>query len=204
MFVYVGGISGVGKSKIVTEAEKLARKHGIKMELINGASILCELAGATTVDELQTLPEGARIELHSEMNRKLYEMDRQDPETIRVADGYFMYFDLPKVAEYGIRELQPWNKTQILGIVVVIAKPHIILQRRLQDIKERPDRKCVIDSLILEQCMEIEDVSSQATELGIPFYLIRNDMAENLSAAETLLAFCMFQAFCKRILRPCL
>lgn len=195
MFVYVGGIPGVGKSRIVTDAEKLARKHGIKMELINEASLLCKLADVATVEELQTLSKGTRIDLHSEMNRKLYEMDRQDLETIRIADGYFMYFDISEITEYGVRELQPWDETQILGITIIIAKPYIILQRRLQDIRERPDRKCDLNFLIREQNMEIKDISLQASKLNLSPYLIRNDMTGSLSAAEALLAFCTFQTF---------
>ncbi|MDO8443424.1 MAG: hypothetical protein Q7S78_00260 [Candidatus Azambacteria bacterium] len=201
MFVYVGGVSGVGKSKIVTEAEKLARKRGIKMELINGATILCGLTGATNISELQTLSENARLDLHAKMNQRLYEIDRQDPKTIRVADGYFMYFDVPKVSECGIRELQPWNKNQILGITILIAEPHIILRRRIQDIGKRPDRKCDLRLLIQEQYTEIKDILLQAAKINMRPYFIRNEVTEGSLAAEALLSFCTLQAFCGKISR---
>ncbi|MEK7143160.1 MAG: hypothetical protein AAB785_03055 [Patescibacteria group bacterium] len=189
MFVYVGGVSGVGKSKIVTETEKLSRKHGIKMELINGTTILYELTGVTTMGELQILSESARLDLHMKMNQRLYEIDRQDPETIRVADGYFMYFDVPKVSKCDIRELQPWNKNQILGIAILIAEPRIILERRFQDIEKRPDRKCDLEALIQEQNMEIEDVSLQAAKINMSPCFIRNETTENPTAAEMLCRF---------------
>ena len=37
MFVYIGGVPGVGKTTVVTEVEELARKRKIKMEEVKGA-----------------------------------------------------------------------------------------------------------------------------------------------------------------------
>ena len=189
MFVYVGGVSGVGKSKVVIEAEKLVRKCGIKMELINGATILCEFIDATTRSELKILSESERLNLHAKINQRLYEIDRQDPKTIRVADGYFMYFDPPKLSGCSVRELQPWDKNQILGVVILIAEPYTILCRRMQDIRERPDRKCDLEALIQEQNVEIKDVSLQAAKINMLPYFIKNEMTENPTAAEMLCRF---------------
>jgi len=52
MFVYIGGVPGVGKTTVIVNAEELARERKIKMEKIKGAPILCKLAGVTTVAEL--------------------------------------------------------------------------------------------------------------------------------------------------------
>jgi len=198
MFVYIGGVPGVGKTTVVTEVEELARKRKIKMEEVKGAPILCELAGVATVAELRALSESVRRVLRPEMNRRLYELDRADPGTIRLADGHFVYFDV-EGKEYGVRQIQPWDKTQTIAIAVIIASPSSILSRRLKETNNRPDRKHDINFLIQEQKMEIDVAVSQATELGIPFCFIRNEGGESPTAAETLLFFCIHQALCRAI-----
>lgn len=200
MFIYIGGVPGVGKTMVVAETEKLARKRGVRMETIKGASILCELAGVVTVAELRALPESVRRALRPEMNRRLYELDRRDPETIRLADGHFVYFDI-EGKEYGVRQIQPWDKEQMLAIAVIIANPHTILRRRLKDAGDRHDRKRNINFLIQEQKMEVNVAASQAVELGIPFCFVSNDGRESPTASEVLFSFCIHQALCRKILR---
>jgi len=200
VFIYIGGVPGVGKTTVVTETEKLARKQEIRIEAIKGAPILCELAGVATVAELRALPESVRRALRPEMNRRLYELDRMDPETIRLADGHFVYFDI-EGKEYGIRQIQQWDKEQMLAIVVVIANPHTILHRRLKDAGDRQDRKCNIGFLIQEQKMEIDVAVSQTAELGIPLCFINNEGDESPTASETLFSFCVHQALCRKTLR---
>ena len=198
MFIYIGGVPGVGKTTVTAGAEELARKRKMRMERIKGTPILCELAGVTTVAELRALPESVRRALRPEMNRRLYEIDRMDPEIIRLADGHFVYFDI-EGKEYGVRQIQPWDKEQMIAIAVVVASSNIILSRRLKDTNDRPDRKHDINFLILEQKMEIDIAVSQAKELGIPFCFIRNEDNESPTAAETLLSFCTYQALCHKI-----
>ena len=200
MFFYIGGVPGVGKTTVVTETEGLARDRGIKMEKIKGAPILCELAGVDTVAELRALPESVRRALRPEMNRRLYELDRRDPETIRLADGHFVYFDI-KGEEYGVRQIQPLDKEQMLAIAVIVANPHTVLRRRLKDVDDRHDRKRNIDFLIQEQKMEVDVATSQATELGIPLCFASNEGYENPTASEMLFSFCVHQALCRKILR---
>jgi len=193
MFVYIGGVPGVGKTTIIAKVEKLAQKHGIRMEKIKGTSILCKLAGVTTVAKLRALPESTRQALRPEMNRQLYALDRTDFETIRLADGHFIYFDI-EGKEHGIRQIQPWDKKQMIAIAIIVASPNIILDRRLKDTNNRHDRKNDLNFLIKEQKMEINIAISQAIELSIPFCFIRNNGNEDPTAAETLLSFCVHQA----------
>ncbi len=200
MFIYIGGAPGVGKTTVITETEKIARERGIRMERIIGTSILCELAGVATVAELRALPESVRRALRPEMYRRLYELDRRDPETIRLADGHFVYFDI-EGKDCGIRQIQPWDKEQTVAIAVIIADPYIILRRRLKDAGDRPDRKYSIDFIIREQKMEVDVAVSQAMELGIPFCFISNEVCANPTASEALFSFCNHQALCRKILR---
>lgn len=109
MFVYVGGVPGVGKTTVITKTKRLAQKHKTKIEIVTGAPILCELADLATVAELRALPESVRRALRPEMNRRLYELDRMDPDIIWLADGHFVYFDV-EGKKYGVRQIQPWDK----------------------------------------------------------------------------------------------
>lgn len=198
MFVYIGGVPGVGKTTVVSETEELAKRQHVRMEKIKGVPILCELAGVATVAELRALPENVRRALRPEMNRRLYELDRADPEVIRLADGHFVYFDV-EGREYGVRQIQSWDKDQTIAIAVVVASLNSILNRRLTDASGRPDRKLDINFLIREQNMEIDIARSQAKELDIPFCLIRNEGNEIPTAAEALLSFSVHQALCRKI-----
>ena len=200
MFIYIGGVPGVGKTTVIEETGKIARKSGVKIERIQGTPILCELAGVATVAELRALPESVRRELRPEMNRRLYESDRNDPETIGLADGHFVYFDV-EGKEYGVRQIQPWDKEQTIAMAVIVADPHTILNRRLKDADNRYDRKRNIDFLIKEQKMEIDIAASQAAELGISLCLVSNEGRESPSASEMLSSFCIHQALCRKILR---
>lgn len=200
MFIYVGGVPGVGKTTVVAETEKLAQHHGIRMEKIKGAPILCELAGVATVAELQALPESVRRALRPEMNRQLYKLDRSDPEAIRLADGHFVYFDV-EGKEYGVRQIQPWDKEQMLAMAVIVANPDTILHRRLKDAHDRHDRKRNIDFVIQEQKMEVGIAISQVAELGVPLCFVSNEDGENPTASEMLFSFCVHQALCRKILR---
>lgn len=87
----------------------------------------------------------------------------------------------------------------MIAIAVVVANPNVILNRRLKDTNDRPDRKRDINFLIQEQQMEIDVAVSQAKELGIPFCFIRNEENESPTAAETLLSFSLHQALCRKI-----
>ena len=198
MLVYVGGVPGVGKTTVIEKTKKLAQKHGIKVETIKGAPILCELAGVKTVRELRKLPESVRRELRPEMNRRVYELDRADPDTIRLGDGHFVYFDI-EGKEYGIRQIQPWDKEQLLAIAVVIASIDTIQQRRFKDMHRRSDRKLDKDFLIREQKMEIQIATAQAAELGISICFVRNEGNEIPTAPETLLSFCVHQMLCRKV-----
>jgi adenylate kinase len=198
MFIYIGGIPGVGKTTIIAEVEKLAQKHKIKMEKIKGTPILCELAKVSTVAELRALPENIRRTLRPEMNRRLYEIDRADPKTIRLADGHFVYFDV-EGKKYGTRQIQPWDKEQMIAIAIIIASPNNILNRRSKDANDRPDRKRDINFLVQEQIMEINFAVSQAKKLNIPFCFIRNEGNEIPTSAKTLFSFCIHQSLCRTI-----
>jgi len=73
------------------------------------------------------------------------------------------------------------------SVVILFASPSSILNRRLKDTDDRPDRKHNINFLIQKQKMEIDIVVSQAVEFGIPFCFIHNEGGKNPTTTETLL-----------------
>lgn len=186
MFVYVGGVPAVGKSSIIQEVEKLAFKQGISLKRTVGTAIMCELANVATVEELRRLPEETRLKLRPEMNRRIYEQDRLDPATIRVCDGHFCFFDI-KGEEYGKRQIQPWDKEQMKAIVVVLASPQTVLQRRIRDGIERPDRQLSLEFIKKEQQLEVQIATVQAQELGIPIGFLVNDRKRSVAEEAELL-----------------
>lgn len=186
MFVYVGGVPAVGKTSIITEVEKLAKRQGISLERTIGTDILCELAGVATVAELRRLPEEMRRKLRPEMNRRIYERDRFDPSTIRVCDGHFCFFDI-EGEEYGKRQIQPWDKEQMKAFIVVLANAQTILQRRIKDGVERPDRQCDLAFIKREQQIEVQIAIDQAQKLGIPVGFLINGCKQSVAEEAELL-----------------
>ena len=189
MFVYVGGIPGVGKTTIITLAEKMAQENGLKLEQIaKGVDILCKLAEVATVEELRALPEEIRSKLRPEMNRQLYAIDRKDITTVKIADGHFCFFDV-KGKEYGVRSVQPWDKKQMLAMAVITASHKTILKRRIRDFAKRSDRQLDLEFIEIEQKMEIEIAFSQAERLGIPIKILTNEDGRHIRTSKALLAF---------------
>ena len=93
MFIKVGGPNGSGKTTVTTQLEELGRSFGLSIERVKGGDILLALANVATYDELRRIPEEVRAGLRPEMYRIMYEMDRNDPGTIRVRDAHFTLFD---------------------------------------------------------------------------------------------------------------
>lgn len=199
MFIYVGGVPGVGKTTLVREAIKLAKERSIRMEEAGGVAILCQIAGVSTVEELRSLPEEVRRKLRPEMEVALRDMDARDPETIRLQDGHFVFFDVAGI-EHGVRQVQPWDKERMLGVAVVLASPETVLHRRLRDVPHRSDRQCNLDFIIREQDLETKTAYSQASQIGIPICLVANEGTEVVRASEMLLGFCTHQALCRKML----
>lgn len=197
MFIYIGGVPGVGKTTIIRNVEKIAKNNGIKMKGAQGSPILCQLTGSKNTDELRLLPEKIRSRFRSKMYEILYEEDAQDINTIRLSDGHFVYYDV-KGKKYSIRKIQPNDKKQLIAIVVVVANVNNILERRLKDSTNRSDRKKDINFIIKEQEMEVENAKLQAKKLSIPFCFINNDEIEK--AARAIFYFCTQQMSSHKII----
>jgi len=113
MIIYVGGISGVGKTTIIKQTIAQLRREGIKIESTTGLELLCELIGIKTVRELRFVSEEIKAKFRPQMYRQIYEIDRKDIATLRISDGHFCFFDR-KTKKYIPRKIQPEERKQIL------------------------------------------------------------------------------------------
>ena len=173
MIIYVGGISGVGKTTIIEQVINIARKQGIKIETTKGLKILCKLVGVKTIKELRFVPEKIKAKFRSEMYCQIYESDKTNIATIKIADGHFCFFDI-KEKKYAPRVIQRGDKNQTLFMIVITATPKNILKRRKQDNKLRSDRQLNFNSIKKEQKLELKIASNQAKSIGKPIEILKN------------------------------
>jgi adenylate kinase len=186
MLVYIGGVHGVGKTTIINYAVEIAKKENFKLEKTIGTDILMKLAGVKTIEELKKLPEEIRKKYRPEMNKRIYAKDREDFETIRLCDGHFVFWEAES-ENYGIRETQPWDKQQLIGIILIIADPEDILKRRLDDNIRSRYYHTKIDDIKMEQNLELEVAYSQAKELEKPIEIFKNDNGKAEKIANDIL-----------------
>lgn len=73
------------------------------------------------------------------------------------------------------------------AFVVVLASPQAVLQLRIQDGAERPDRQCNLMFIKREQQLEIQAATSQAQELSIPIGFLVNGLEKSIAEEAELL-----------------
>lgn len=184
MFIYIGGIPGVGKSTLVQAIKIRAIQEKINTEVMNGVPILCSLANVKTAEELRKLPEEKRKALRPRMYDFVYLLMKQKPEAIWLFDGHFCYLDWCG-KRYGVRPIQSWDKELMLGIIVLTAQPETIIRRRIKD--GRQDRKLDLDFIRKELKKEAGIAQYQAQKLKKPIkFIINEDGDTDLNARETL------------------
>lgn len=173
MIIYVGGVSGTGKTLLIKQTLDRLEKEGIKIELTRGLELLCKLVGVKTVEELRFVPEETKAKFRPQMYKQMYKIDRKDITTIRISDGHFCFFD-QKTKQYIPRETRPEEKEQILFFLVIVADEKDILERRKRDKIIRPDRSLNIDLIEEEQKLELKTAFKQSNELLVPIEIIEN------------------------------
>ena len=172
MFIKVGGPNGSGKTTVTTQLEELGGSFGLSIERVKGGDILLALANVATYDELRRIPEEVRAGLRPEMYRIMYEMDRNDPGTIRVRDAHFTLFD-ECTSRFVEGELQNGDKDQMLMMIVLNPSREMLLQRRLIDIN-RVDRSLEPDHIELEISTELRFARRQARAINVKLLELPN------------------------------
>ena len=197
MFVYVGGIPGVGKTTIVKKVSEIANGNGFPIQIMEEKKVLCEITGVKSVTKYHFLPEAIRSKARRQMVVYFYNLDRKDPETIRIRDDHFSY--LRQDGTYFIRPFEKRDKIQMLAVVVVIVDPQTILKRRLDDKLFRLRRELVNrDVIVYHQETEIETASSQARQLGIPIGVFENKRGKIIRTSRSIFSFIQKVATAKK------
>ncbi len=163
MYIYVGGVPGVGKSSILSATVALASDN--KVIKVEGSSLMCQMAGVSSVAELRAIPEDTRRLLRSRMIDHLYRLDSDDPETVRIGDGHFCYFDMSGES-FGVRPISPRDRAQLRSFVLFTAGPKQIKMRRMKDRDSRPDRQFDLKFIRLELMLERTVAQIQAHVLN--------------------------------------
>lgn len=182
MIVYVGGIPGVGKTKLVDQLHGATLPSGTSIESAKLKDVLCELAGVDTVTEFRLLSEEVRGSLHLEATRRIYELDSQNPRKIRLYDSHFCSMG-PDGRVKHVRPIHPKDRGQLLAVVVLVTGACEILSRRIADTAFRTDRHITTETTVKrEQALECREAKSQVLGIGVPIRFLlnnRND-AENV------------------------
>jgi len=186
MFLYIGGVPGVGKSTIIKKLKDKLAQEKIKTGVITGAPILRKLAQLKNIEELRQLSEEERKRLRPKMYNIIYSILKKNPNTFWIFDGHFCYFDW-NGKKFGIRSIQSWDKKLMTGIIILIAKPKTILLRRIKD--KRPDRKLTLNFIKKELKKESEIAKLQAIKLQKPLIFIANENGEAEKNSEKILQF---------------
>lgn len=188
LFVYIGGIPGVGKTTVIHEVLRISRASGFLIEGMEERKILYKFTSVASSEQYRILPEMVRAEARRKMVAHFYAIDQKDSRTIRVRDDHFVC--LGGDGNLFIRQCEPTDKDQILAMAVITAEPKIILARRLKEARARLDRGFP-DCAILErhQNMEIEIALSQSQNLEIPIQIFNNEDGEIEKLAQIILSF---------------
>lgn len=172
MFIKIGGVPGVGKTTIITEVTEASRSLGLPIQRIKGGDILMEILGVRTYDELRAIPEAIREAARPEMFRRMYDLDRQNPEIIRLRDAHFSLWQ--EETGFSYFPLQDGDCNQTLALVCVVATPELIMVRRQNENHSRCDRQCRETVIRSELEMEIATAKSQADSLSRKLVVVEN------------------------------
>lgn len=187
MFVYVGGIPGVGKTTVIQKTVELARGNNFSLQSLNEKQILYQITGVKSLEEYAQLPREIRAEARRRIVAHLYEMDKEDPTTLRIRDDHFT---APNEDDsYWVRQLEDTDKIHMLAFVVIVAEPEIILLRRItRNFIPIDSNFFKLDAIVQHQKLEIQVASLQAEQLQIPLKILNNE-GRVIQTATFLLEF---------------
>jgi len=184
--IIVTGIPGVGKTTVLKELVKKAGKKGVKLNVINYASIMLKVANEKGKnigrDDLRRMPIDLQRALQMEAAEKIEKMISEAPETIidthmtiRTNNGYWSGIPLNV-----LKKLHP-NL-----FVLLEAEPSEIVDRRLKD-KARKRDKALIENVKEEMGFSRFLAASCATLTGAPVKILKNLAGKQVDVANQLL-----------------
>lgn len=185
--IIVTGIPGVGKTTVLKELVKEAGKKGARLNVVNYASIMLEVAKEKEKgvgrDDLRCMPIDLQRALQIEAAERIEKMIAVSPETIvdthmiiRTNQGYWTGLPL-KV----LRKLRPSL------FVLIEAELGEIVDRRLKDKKRKRD-EVLIEEVKEEMGFSRFVAASCATLTGAPVKILKNPAGKQVEVANQLLS----------------
>ncbi len=184
--VIVTGIPGVGKTTVLDDLVKMARKRGVKLKVINYASVMLEVARErgreVGRDDMRRMPIELQRSLQMEAARRIEKMIAEAPEAIidthmivRTSSGYWSGLPLNV-----LKRLRPSL------FVLIEADPDEIVDRRLKDKTRRRD-EALIEDVREEMEFSRSVAASCATLTGAPVKILNNPRGKQTDVANQLL-----------------
>lgn len=184
--IIVTGIPGVGKTTVLNELVKKTGKKGVKLNVINYASIMLKVAKEKGKhvgrDDLRRMPIDLRQALQMEAAEKIEKMIFEAPETIidthmiiRTNNGYWSGLPLNV-----LKKLHPSL------FILLEAEPSEIVDRRLKD-KTRERDKLLMKKVKEEIGFSRSLAASSATLTGAPVKILKNPAGKQIDVANQLL-----------------
>ncbi len=173
MIVYIGGISGVGKSTVIKGVLRRLADLEIKAELIRPLPLMAKLANLTE-DECRKLPDEIKQSYRPEMRQMTYDIDSSDPNTVRIEDNRFVLLNDTDGSFLSRRIERDDDSGHIKLFVLLKADSEIILQRRVEDSAKRSDR--ISDPELIKRQLEDEVSAAEhfSQKQGIPLLQVEN------------------------------
>lgn len=174
MFIKVGGAQGVGKTTVIAILVSLLKDNDVNADLIKGSLILADILNMD-VSELNIAKEEDKKSARDEMYRRMYKLDRSEPDRYLIRDGHFCIVDKEKNS-FVEAPLQIWDDEQLFCQILIEADTDVIKKRRYKDLKQRPDRIRSEDAFIKKELKAERAIAkAQSKKINRPLIIVSNN-----------------------------
>lgn len=184
--VVITGIPGVGKSTVLNELTRIARKIGKEIQVVNFGTVMVKIAeqkrGVIHRDEIRHKPIQFQHQLQSQAAKEIAKMTGKGSTLIvdthmmvRTESGYWA--GLPS---HVITELKPDL------LILIEANPKEIFHRRTADQTRMRDR-VLMDDVLEEIAFSRAFAAACGTLTGAPVKIVQNPTGRQVKAAEEIL-----------------
>lgn len=190
MFIWTGGVPGVGKSTIINKS-LLSFNGSDQVRRVKTSELLLTMSGLRSRAELSKLGYGDRSILSDLVHEHLIKTDETEPETVQIDDGHFAITS----PDGTLRSTMPYDErtaARTLCLVLFDCSTEQIIERMLKDKTERTDRTgrytdiALLSRYHLSLRAQIDfhrDAEFQAARqvsraMNKPLHIITNDIGE--------------------------
>ncbi len=185
MFLYITGVSGAGKTTLCRQLEPLG------IVPLGGSERIMAYHGLTDLQEYAHATPRTNLSRASAYWRHCHEVDQDDPHTIRAMD---YHWHLYKPSGAFPVPIYPFDRHNLLGIILLEPPCLLIRQRRERSYQERPDRRMDREEIREEVALENHYTNRAVRKLRCPSLVL-----PNISMKRTLKSVQQFVAAVRRV-----